>query len=75
MLANKILFLNQGEIVAYNDTAAVFSRNDLDQMGMGVPIYIEIARELGLKNDKNQYHIRKSELKEMMVAKYGKNIG
>ncbi|MEC9489478.1 MAG: ATP-binding cassette domain-containing protein [Halanaerobiales bacterium] len=73
--ANKILFLNQGEIVAYDDTAAVFSRNDLEQMGMGAPIYTEIARELGLKNDKDQYPIRKSEIKEMLVAKYGKNIG
>ncbi|RAK10269.1 energy-coupling factor transport system ATP-binding protein [Halanaerobium saccharolyticum] len=73
--ANKILFLNQGEIAAYDNTAAVFSRNDLEQMGMGAPIYTEIARELGLKNEKNQYPIRKSELKEMLVAKYGKNIG
>ncbi|TDO89334.1 energy-coupling factor transport system ATP-binding protein [Halanaerobium saccharolyticum] len=73
--ANKILFLNQGGIVAYDDTAAVFSRNDLEQMGMGVPIYTEIARELELKNEKDQYPIRNSELKEMLVAKYGKNIG
>lgn len=72
--ANKILLLNDGNLIDFDKSKKIFSREDLENYGVRPPVYTEIAKELKLKDNKKNYPVNQEELYNLVVKKYGKNF-
>jgi len=68
---DKIMILNNGECVDIDIPNKIFSRDDLLDYGLNYPVYTQVCRELGLKNENNLYPVTLDETYEIMVSKYG----
>lgn len=48
--ANRILLLDEGKVIAYDEPGVVFSREDLHEYGAVAPTITRISHQLGIKN-------------------------
>lgn len=48
--ADRILFLDNGEIVDFDTPEKIFSRDDIEKRGVQLPAFTKICRELNLRN-------------------------
>lgn len=48
--ADKVLWLDEGKVVAFDTPSKVFSRDDLEEHGLATPIYTQICKALKLKS-------------------------
>ncbi|PJJ29353.1 ABC transporter ATP-binding protein [Lacrimispora celerecrescens] len=49
---DKILLLHKGKQIAYDTPERIFSRNDLEELGVKPPVYTQVCRALGVsRND------------------------
>lgn len=49
--ANRILLLHDGKLIADGKPEEVFAKDDLNEYGIEPPVYVKIARALGLRDD------------------------
>ena len=50
--ADRVLLLHEGTLIQDGKPEEVFSRDDLNEFGIEPPIFVKIARALGLRNEK-----------------------
>ncbi|WHT47986.1 ATP-binding cassette domain-containing protein [Sporosarcina thermotolerans] len=50
--ADRILLMHEGKLIQDGAPSEVFSRDDLDSYGVEPPMYVKVARALGLRNEK-----------------------
>lgn len=48
--SDRVMLLNEGEIVDFDIPEKIFSRDDLESLGVAVPAFTKICRGLGIKN-------------------------
>jgi energy-coupling factor transport system ATP-binding protein len=46
---NRVLLLDDGEVVAFDTPEKVFSRSDLESYGVTAPVYTQVCKALGVK--------------------------
>lgn len=49
--SDRVLFLNEGELVDIDTPGKVFSREDLEEKGIQLPAFTKICRELNIKDE------------------------
>ena len=66
--ADRVLLLHEGKLIQDGTPEEVFSRDDLNEFGIEPPIFVKIARALGLRNEKTGLY--PISLEEMPVKRY-----
>lgn len=69
---DKILLMHQGELVAYDTPEKIFSRDDLEALGVQAPAFTRICKALEIKKDNGCFPVTEEEmtaLKEEVCAK------
>lgn len=61
MYADKILFLDQGSLVAFDTPYKIFSEFDLESYGINAPVFTNACKKLGVKLNNGYYPIRLEE--------------
>ncbi|MDV3426498.1 MAG: ATP-binding cassette domain-containing protein [Bacillota bacterium] len=51
--SDRVMLLNEGEIVDFDTPQKVFSRDDLEKFGVAAPAFTKICRGLGIKNEES----------------------
>lgn len=54
--ADKVLLLHQGQVIDFDLPQKVFSRSDLENFGVTVPVFTNICKGLNIKDPKNGYY-------------------
>lgn len=49
--SDRVMLLNNGEIIAFDTPQKIFSRNDLDKYNVQAPAFTRICKGLGIKNN------------------------
>lgn len=63
--ADKVLLINDGELIDYDTPEKVFSRDDLEYYGVAPPTVTKVAKKLGIKNSQTGlYPVKVSELRK-----------
>ncbi|MDN4607987.1 ABC transporter ATP-binding protein [Sporosarcina highlanderae] len=71
--ADRILLLHEGKLVQYGTPSEVFLREDLGRFGVEPPMYVKVARALGLRNEKTGlYPIRLEEMPTELELQFQK---
>lgn len=65
---SRILLLDQGRQLAYDTPQAVFSRDDLDALGVGMPIYTRASRLFSVQKADGMYPVTLSETEALKAA-------
>lgn len=51
---DKILLLHKGKQIAYDTPERIFSRDDLEELGVKPPVYTQVCRELGVSRKEEE---------------------
>ena len=70
---NKVLLMHEGKVVAYDSPDAIFSKDDLENLGVLPPAYTRICKEYDLKNEQGLYPSTLEGAKELFM-KTGRSI-
>lgn len=54
--ADRILLVHEGKLIEDAKPAKIFSRDDLHEYGVEPPVYVKIARALGLRNEETGHY-------------------
>lgn len=54
---DKILLLDDGKLVAYDTPEVIFSRNDLDKLGVQEPVFTRICKALQIQKENHYYPV------------------
>ena len=53
--ADRVLLMDDGEIIDFDVPGKVFTRDDLQDYGVEIPVVTRIAKSLGIKNKESGY--------------------
>lgn len=65
--SDKVALLYQGKLIDFDVPSRVFSRNDLNKYGVKPPIYTEVCKMLGVKNENGLYPVTIEEAYDRLV--------
>lgn len=66
--SNRVMFLNNGELIDFDTPAKIFSRDDLESFGLAAPAFTRICKNLNIKNKQsNLYPITIEEVYDLVV--------
>ena len=52
---NRLLLMHEGKLVDFDRPEVIFSREDLEELGVQAPVFTRICQEKGLKNEDGTY--------------------
>lgn len=65
LYCNKILLMHQGKQIAFGSPEEIFSRDDLESLGVKPPVYTQISRRLSMKMKDGNYPVTLQEVGEV----------
>ena len=66
---DRILLMHKGKVVDFNSPDVIFSRDDLDKLGIQAPAFTRISKEYNVKNEKGYYPATLQETKRLFKEK------
>lgn len=69
---DKLLLLKDGEVIAFDTPEVVFSRDDIEELGVLPPVYTQVARKYGITTKQGTYPVTMETLlpyKEILQSK------
>lgn len=69
--ADRILFLNDGKLIAYDEPEKVFSMEEVKTYGVGMPIYTSFCKKLNIRNQSGYYPVKFDETVQLIKSLSG----
>lgn len=67
--SDRVILMNNGKVAAFGTPAEVFSRDDLEEMGVNPPLYTKICKQNGIKDENGYYPSTFESAKKYMKGK------
>ena len=66
---DRIILMHKGKVVDFNSPDVIFSRDDLNELGIQAPAFTRISKEYNVKNEKGYYPATLQETKRLFKEK------
>lgn len=63
---DRVILMQDGKVIDFDTPAKIFSREDINQYGIAVPVYTQICKELDVKNSDGTYPVNDEQMKAVI---------